>query len=90
MLGILRDAAHARDHALADGRLETGDVLNALRAGVLANLLLSLFSTSLFGMTVGLFISLMLLAAAVRLSGFELERATAAPQPLPRVSPGRP
>ena len=90
VLGILRDAAHARDHALADGRLETGDVLNALRAGVLANLLLSLFSTSLFGMTVGLFISLMLLAAAVRLSDFELERAGASPQPLPHVSPGRP
>lgn len=82
VLGILRDAARARDHALAEGRLEASDVLNALRAGVLANLILSLFSTSLFGMTVGLFISLTLLAAAGRLSAFELARAKPPLRPL--------
>jgi len=75
VLGSLRDAGRARDQALAAGRRETADVLNALRAGVLANLMLSLFSTSLFGMTSGFFISLMLLAAIGRCSRFELEHA---------------
>ena len=79
VLGILRDAGRARDHARATGRVETADVLNALRAGVLSNLFLSLFSTSLFGMTTGLFISLMLLAAIDRLSRFELVQAPVPP-----------
>ena len=78
VLGVLRDADRARDHALAAGRRETADVLNALRAGVLANLMLSLFSSSLFGMTTGFFISLMLLAAIERCAGFELEHAPSA------------
>lgn len=75
VLGFLSDASRARDHALAAGRHDTADVLNALRAGVLANLILSLFSTSLFGMTAGFFIALMLVAAIGRCSRFELERA---------------
>ena len=78
VLGCLRDAGRARDHALAAGRRETADVLNALRGGVLANLMLSLFSSSLFGMTTGFFISLMLLAAIERCAGFELEHAPSA------------
>ena len=85
VLGFLRDARRARDHALAAGRGEAADLLNALRVGVLANLMLSLFSSSLFGMTTGFFISLMLLVAIGRLSRFELEDAPAVPQALPSV-----
>ena len=89
VLGFLRDASQARDHALAAGRRETADVLNALRVGVLANLALSLFSSSLFGMTTGFFISLMLVAAIGRCARFELEHAPAAPEPLPLVPSAR-
>ena len=53
------------------GRDEQADLLDALRAGVLANLLLSTVSSSLFGSTVGAFVVFMLLAATTRLSGPE-------------------
>lgn len=81
VLGFLGDARRARDHALAAGRGDTADILDALRAGVLANLMLSLFSSSLFGMTTGFFISLMLVAAMGRCSRFELEHVPATSPP---------
>ncbi len=85
VLGFLRDGRRARDHALAQGRRETADILNALRVSVLANLMLSLFSSSLFGMTTGFFISLMLVAAIGRSARFELEHAPGSREPPPRV-----
>jgi len=86
VLGFLRDGSRARDHALVRGRADTADMLNALRVGVLANLMLSLFSSSLFGMTTGFFISLMLVAAIGRSARFELEQAPGAAESPPRVT----
>ena len=66
--GSLREAARARAQARDAGQTDVADLLGALRAGLLANLLLSLFTTSLFGTTEGLFITFMLLAITLRLS----------------------
>lgn len=86
VLGFLRDGNRARDHALARGRADTADILTALRVGVLANLILSLFSSSLFGMTTGFFMSLMLVAAIGRAARFELEPARETPESPPPVT----
>jgi len=66
--GSLREVARARTQARDAGRTDVADLLGALRAGLLANLLLSLVTTSLFGTTEGLFITFMLLAVTLRLS----------------------
>ncbi len=68
VLKIVRRARQARDRDLSLARIESAHLLDALRAGLLANLLLSLASASLFGSTVGSFIIFMLLAATTRLS----------------------
>ncbi len=68
MLRTLRLARQARVVAHRDGDTGRAFLLDALRAGILANLLLSVVSASLFGPTVGLFVLFMLAAVALRLA----------------------
>ena len=68
VLRTLGRARQARDVHAASGRMERAQLLDALRAGLLANLLLSIVSSSLFGSTVGSFIAFLLLVAVARLS----------------------
>ncbi len=68
VVGVIRQGWRARREALAAGERERALLLDALAAGLLANLLLSVYSYSLFGNTVGLFVAYMLLAATQRLA----------------------
>jgi hypothetical protein len=71
MLRVLGRAERARNLAAQNGRGESAALLDALRAGLWANLFLSAISYSLFGTTGGLFTAFMLLGATVTLSHFE-------------------
>lgn len=67
VLKMLRMAKTSGALAQRDGDADRVHVLDALRAGISANLLLSAISASLFGPTVGLFLVFMLVAMAARL-----------------------
>jgi len=71
MLRVLGRAARARVLAAQGGHEETAGLLDALRAGLWANLFVSAISYSLFGTTGGFFTAFMLIGATVRLSQME-------------------
>ncbi len=71
LLRVVSGARRAAGDARAAGRAEQSDLLEALRAGLLANLLLCLVSYSLFNTTGGLMTAFILVAATTKLSQAE-------------------